>query len=224
MSSGLWKALLCGAAVFALACGGSSNPNSPSQAANAAPTIGSMTVTPSFGVSQATPLSLSSSASDPDGDSLSYRWDYPGGSLNAPGGTAVMNGDGNMTVTLTVTDSRGLSATSTRTVTLGTMAGRWAGENHCGRFEFTFTQTNAVVTGTGRTLQPWCAVQVGVVMLTDPGEPGRIRPDGSVEIRYKVGNFIDAYMRGQMDTTGRKVTGGMFNSGFTGQPFTLTKQ
>jgi hypothetical protein len=80
------------------------------------------------------------------------------------------------------------------------------------------------VRGTGRVLQPWCNVPNGTELRTDPAEIGKINSSGKIEIRYKAGIFIDAYMRGQMDSTGRRITGGMFKSGFNGQPFTLTKQ
>lgn len=218
----------CSAAVVLIsllaACAGGAGPNEPRQSSNAAPAIGSMSVSPAFGISQLTSFTMVSSASDPDNDALTYRWSYPGGTSQGASTSAVMTSDGATTVTLTVTDARGASASSAQSITVGSMAGRWSGANHCGNFEFTFAQSGRVITGTGRALQPWCAVPVGTEFRTDPAEPGWIDAGGRVEIRYKVGPFIDAYMRGQMDTSGRRVTGGMFNSGFTGQPFTLTKQ
>ena len=200
--------------------GGSSNPAGPS---GQPPTISSFSVGPGFGISQVSSFTLTSAAVDPDGDPLTYRWEFPGGALSSASGSVVMSGDGAAAVRLTVTDTGGRSATATQSVTLGSMGGTWTGDSHCGRFEFTFTQTGTRVTGSGRTIQPWCNAQAGTLFATDPAEPGRIDASGNVEIRFKAGNFIDAYLRGQMDSSGRRVTGGMFNSGFTGQPFTLTK-
>jgi len=42
-------------------------------------------------------------------------------------------------------------------------------------------------------------------------------------MRVKQGGFTDFTFRGQMDQTGRRVTGGLFGSGFGGQPFTIDK-
>ena len=65
---------------------------------------------------------------------------------------------------------------------------------------------------------------MGTTGSTDPAEPGKIDAAGKVEIRFKVGRFLDFYLRGTMDQTGRNITGGVFNSGFNGLPFTATKQ
>ena len=46
---------------------------------------------------------------------------------------------------------------------------------------------------------------------------------GLFEMRVKQGPFTDFTFRGQMDQTGRRITGGVFGSGFGGQPITLTK-
>ncbi len=42
-------------------------------------------------------------------------------------------------------------------------------------------------------------------------------------MRIKVAPFTDFTMTGQMDGTGRRVTGTVAGSGFTGQPFTMQK-
>lgn len=218
--------LIIGFAICAAqACGGSSGgPAAPSPSTNRVPTVSAISVTPAFGISQVTRFSLLASGSDPDGDPLNYLWSFPGGTASGPSASATITGAGSTLVSLNVTDPRGGSAAASRSITLGSMTGRWRGENRCGDFEFTFTQNGTRVTGSGRALQRWCNVANGSEFRTDPAEPGRIDANGRVEIRYKVGVFIDAYMRGQMDSTGRRVTGGMFNSGFNGDPFTLIKQ
>jgi hypothetical protein len=44
-------------------------------------------------------------------------------------------------------------------------------------------------------------------------------------MRVKQEPFLDYFFRGQVDrTTGRTITGGIFESGFRGEPFVLTKQ
>ena len=58
---------------------------------------------------------------------------------------------------------------------------------------------------------------------TDPAQPGRIDANGAVTMRIKVAPFTDFNMTGTMDTTGRRVTGNLQGSGFTGEPFTMVK-
>jgi hypothetical protein len=45
-----------------------------------------------------------------------------------------------------------------------------------------------------------------------------------VRIRVKIPPFTDVYFQGQMDTTGRTITGGLQGSGHNGTPFVWTKQ
>jgi hypothetical protein len=61
---------------------------------------------------------------------------------------------------------------------------------------------------------------------TDPFQPGQITPAGQVTMRLKVttGSFVDFNLSGTMDTTGRRVTGNLQGSGFTGNPIILDKQ
>jgi len=58
----------------------------------------------------------------------------------------------------------------------------------------------------------------------DPAQPGRIDADGRVEMRFKLAVFSDFTFRGQMDSTGRRITGGVFGSGFNGESFVMNKQ
>jgi hypothetical protein len=59
---------------------------------------------------------------------------------------------------------------------------------------------------------------------TDPAQPGRITGAAVLTMRVKIGAFTDFNMSGTMDSTGRTVSGSLQGSGFTGQPFTMTKQ
>jgi glucose/arabinose dehydrogenase/PKD repeat protein len=86
---------------------------------NGAPTA-QLAATPTAG---AAPLSVNFSAagsSDPDGDALSYAWDF-GDGATATGSTAqhVYTQTGTLTATLTVSDGRGLSDAKTVTITPG---------------------------------------------------------------------------------------------------------
>ena len=59
---------------------------------------------------------------------------------------------------------------------------------------------------------------------TDPAQLGRIDSNGAVEIRWKVDPYLDFTMRGQMDPTGMRISGGTFGSGFAGEPFVFDKR
>ena len=220
--------------VLITACGGKSSSPSPTAPTtptppvqqNRAPVINSMNITPSFGISELTAFTYIASATDPDGDAVTYTWDLAGTRETGAGGQITFVGDGAGEIRLTVTDGKGGSATDARAVTLGNMTGNWVftvpGQ---GALNLSLTQRTTVVTGTF-TVAPggFGNVAAGVSGRTDPAQPGRIGGDAAVEIRLKVGPFTDFTMRGTMDSSGRRVTGGVFGSGFSGQPFTLVKQ
>lgn len=72
----------------------------------------------------------------------------------------------------------------------------------------------------------FCDVSPGAHSELSQNSPGTIDDKGNFELpRVPVGNFADVRMgNGKMDSTGRKITGNMFNSGFSGEPFVLTKK
>lgn len=127
-------------AISLAACGGSpSTPSSTSQnppapTANRPPTITSAQVTPTWGISTLTTHAFTAAANDPDGDAITYSWDYGNGTTSSSSSGSVIYDNAN-TLTyqaaLTVRDSRGLTATSTVPVTSVTIAGNWAGPARC---------------------------------------------------------------------------------------------
>lgn len=199
-------------------------PAGPAPQANRAPVIGSMTIT-AFGISELTPFNYTASATDADGDALTYAWDIAGNSRSGSNGSITFSGSGSAEVRLTVTDGKGGSASATRTITVGSMTGNWAfsvpGQ---GTLNMALSQNGTVVSGTF-VVAPggFGNVGAGATGRTEPGEPGRIDGDGNVQIRLEVGIFLDITLRGVMDSSGRRVTGSVTGSGFTGQPFTMTK-
>ena len=212
--------------LVSVACGGGggtpTTPTTPSTpqapAANQSPTITAMSVTPSFGISELTSFTYSASATDPNGDSVSYSWDLAGTPATGPAGTITFAGSGMGTIRLTVTDSRGGSVSDNRTVTLGSMTGTWRGSGvQLGQFTMTLTQTVARVTGS------YVDNVFGAGQI-DPAQPGSINASGRVEMRIKQGRFTDFTFRGDMDGSGRRVVGQIFGSGFNGQAFTMDKQ
>jgi len=215
------------------ACGGGgggstpspSTPTTPTQT-NRAPVINSMNFTPAFGIAQLTSFSFNGSASDPDGDAVSYAWDVAGNPFSGTNGTITFSGGGNGVAKLTVSDSKGAASSDTRSFVVGSMTGNWSffvpGQ---GTLLLTLTQNNTFVTGTF-VVAPggFGNVGAGSTGRTDPAQPGSIDGNGRVVIRLKVGVFIAFTMTGNMDTSGQRVTGAVNGSGFSGQAFTMTKQ
>lgn len=81
------------------------------------------------------------------------------------------------------------------------------------------TLTQAVGVFAGSISTPQGNGQVGPT-----GAIATINASGQISMRIKVAPFTDFTMTGQMDGTGRGITGTVTGSGFTGQPFVMTKQ
>lgn len=196
-------------------------PTPPPAPANRAPTISSMTVNPTFGIATLTAFAMTGAATDADGDPVTFDWDLGDGTRGS--GAALSKTyltDGAATLTLTVSDGRGGTATDRRTITVGSLTGTWSGTVNAGTTvapaTMSLTQVGGVVTGT--------LVLSNLNGRTDPAQIGRIDTNGAFEIRWKVDPFLDFTMRGQMDPTGRRISGGVFGSGFTGDPFAFDKR
>ena len=69
--------------------GSPSSPSTPSTPTNRAPVISSITISPSWGVSQLTTFNYSASASDADNDALTYQWDLAGSSRTGSSGSII---------------------------------------------------------------------------------------------------------------------------------------
>jgi hypothetical protein len=130
------------AILFALGCRNSSGPTapttpppvgapapatSPSTAANRPPTASIKDFQPrTVAVAGGTRVGFGAVGSDPDGDALSYGWDFGDGTTDT--GEALFHifyKDGDFTVQLTVRDGRGGSATDNVRVTARRIAGTW---------------------------------------------------------------------------------------------------
>lgn len=213
---------------------GGSGGNPVTASGNRNPTITSVNVTPTFGVSGLTNFSMSASATDADGDTLSYQWLFGGASASGPTANANLAGDGLVKVRLTVTDGRGGLVVDSRDVTIGNMSGRWT-------FIFTdvcspnvptvlpvltLVQTGSVVTGDLASPAAWCNVPAGQNGRFDPAAPARISSTGAFTgARLKIGSYLDTFLDGQMDSTGRIITGTTtFQNNPTRSTFRMVKQ
>lgn len=120
---------------------------------NKAPVAGSVAVSPTSGLVGSTSISFSAAAaSDPDGDSLTFDWNF-GDQQHGTGAspTHVYNSTGTFTVMLTVSDGKD-TASATGTVVIQSLTGTWKGPlvSNTTTYNTTLmlTQTGAAVTGT----------------------------------------------------------------------------
>lgn len=223
-------AILASLLTIAAGCGGSNGgsgtPNAPTPTpANRSPTITSVAVNPAAGISTLTTHSFSVVANDPDGDALTYTWDFGNDTgSNAASATVTYNNANTRTyqATVTVRDSKGATATGNVSVTSATIAGSFAGFLQNIRVTAQLTQyLGGLVNGS------WQFPDLGITGEVGPsGEPGKIHADGQFELRFKVrvGSFDDFYYRGSMDPTGQRLTGTLQGSGFSGQYMQLERQ
>lgn len=217
-------------------CGGGNGSPTPSPSptptpANHAPTISSIAVAPASGIAQLSQFTMSATATDADGDALTYSWDLGDGRTASGTSTqAVYQANGQMTVRLTVQDSKAATVSDTRTLSVGGMTGEWVGTvdvtvcaNVIKPMTASLQQNGTIVTGTISLPNGLCRFDGGTA-VTDPAEPGKINAAGAVEIRVKVPPFTDVYLRGNLDGSGGRLTGGLFGSGHNGTPVVLTRQ
>jgi PKD repeat protein len=120
-------AIVATAATIHLSCGGGDGDDSATgPSSNAAPS-GSFTITPgTVALMATTVLTFAATGSDPDGDPLTYSWDFGDGQVGS--GQTVQHSfasAGSLTVTLTIRDNSGATGTSSRTVTVRTLDGEW---------------------------------------------------------------------------------------------------
>jgi Big-like domain-containing protein len=217
--------LLC---LVALACGGggsSPSPTTPTPTpppappvppANRSPSITALTFTPGFGIATLTRFDYSASASDPDGDALTFTWDIAGTPASGPSGSITFAPPGvSGTARVTVSDGKGGTATDTRTFVVGSGSGTWRGTWGGWVFTSNLTQNGTALTGD-------YSDQLGPGRL-DPAVANTIDANGNVKLRYKQSIFSDFTFTGRISSTGRTITGVVNGSGAVNVPFTMTK-
>jgi hypothetical protein len=126
------------------ACGGGGEATGPSKS-NGNPTA-SLTVSDSLPLMGVTPVSFAATGSDPDGDALSYSWNF-GDGATATGAvvTHVFGTGGTFNVALTASDGKGGSATANASVNARSLTGVWTSQARAWNFEI--QQVGGQITG-----------------------------------------------------------------------------
>jgi hypothetical protein len=194
-----------------------------------------MNVSPPFGVLGLSQLSLAATASDPDGDQLSFQWTVPGQQLSGATQSIPMPGDGPQTASLTVSDGRGGTATDTRSYASGTMTGTWRFTlASCGSDSFlTIAAVQTGGTWTATVTQAvagvLCRPPAGARGGTEPSVPSTIDASGNITARFTLTGAEDLLLTGAMETSGptagRRITGTAREVGGTlSDQFQMVKQ
>ncbi len=94
---------------------------------NDPPVVSGVTGSPAVALQSVTSVTFSATASDPNGDSLTYSWNFgDGGTSTVASPSHVYNTAGTFTATVEVSDGK-KSVTGTTTVTVKGLSGRWTG-------------------------------------------------------------------------------------------------
>jgi hypothetical protein len=178
---------------------------------NSAPTAGSLIVenrevTPIASLSEV--VLIADGASDPDGDSLSYYWEF-GDGHEMEGGQRMVHlyeGPGDFLVVVTVSDGK-KDASTQATVRVKSLDGRWNGtiQGFTSRLEVEAQQR-------GRDLQG--SYSFGSIR----GQiEGTIQSNRSVTITFSAPGYTPFRFTGEISNAVDRMTGSVTGSGFTGQ-------
>ena len=185
---------------------------------NHAPTISSVTATPSAALLAASIITLRATAMDADGDSLTYTWDFGDGKKGSGASTTnEYTTTGTFTPRVTVSDGK-KEVSSTTTVTIRSLAGTWRGnliDPVTGPIAETlvFTQSGSIVGGTfSDVFGP--GTLSGVVSTSSP----------RVRVTMTQPNFFPFVYTADPGADANTLNGFVNGSGFNNAPMNLTRQ
>jgi PKD domain-containing protein/PEGA domain-containing protein len=171
---------------------------------NSAPVAGTISASPSTALQAGTTVTFTSQgASDPDGDSLTYSWDFGDGSTGTGQTTTkVYSASGTMNVTLTVSDGK-KDATATTSVTVRSLTGIWTGFSPAyGNTTASLTQTGSSISGswTDQGIPPTASITGSVTASAQPVLLNLLFTDGtratytasvSADVNTLSGTYVD---------------------------------
>ena len=192
---------------------------------NTAPSIGGVTASPTTALQNATSVSFSVQASDPDGDPLTYSWDF-GDGASATGQTAthLFTTSGSFTVKATARDEKNSSDGQT-TVAVRNLSGTWAATTVGSVFGditevYTLTQTGTSVAGS-------VSATTGTSGTFPAGSvsSGSLR-DASPRVTFTVAHtgFAPYTFTGDPGPDVNTLVGVFNGSGYSNQPVTVTRR
>jgi len=196
-----WSTVVLG--LLVASCGSSDKgPTTPTPTSNRPPSA-SVAVTPSgVPLAAVTSVGFSATASDPDGDTVSFAWQFGDGQTAS--GQAVSHvflNAGTYPVILGVTDSRGAAASvETRLVVKG-VAGAWADADP--RTHFVLTQSGLAISGLSTTGNRGVAVQAALDgALSAPRSIGFFLTYDTTDLRTGVHSSYRCRYEGTLDEAG----------------------
>jgi hypothetical protein len=186
-----------------------------------APTVAQVTALPTSGLQAGTLFLFSAAASDEDGDSLTYNWNFgDGGTATGLTATHVYNIPGAFNATVTVSDGK-KEASGSAGVTVRALTGTWNGTFfRVLNATITVTQTGSTFNGTYRdTLLGAGTVSAGTIGLLAPG----IQAPGVVVFTVTLPGFTPFTFTGRI-TDANTLDGVVNGSDFVNEPWTLRRQ
>lgn len=184
---------------------------------NKPPTFSSTpTANPAVGLAAATSISFTTTASDPNGDSLTYSWDFGDGATGTGATTShVYNAAGNFNVKVKVDDGNGGTAESNLTITVRSLTGTWVGNLFNLTTTLTFTQTGSSFTGTYQDN----LLGVGTISAT------QLRTTTPrITFTVNIPNFSPFTFTGDPSADANTLNGVVNGSGFVNDPWVLRRQ
>ncbi|MEO8480756.1 MAG: PKD domain-containing protein [Acidobacteriota bacterium] len=181
---------------------------------NAAPSPGVVTVSSTTALAGTNVTFSSVGASDPDGDALTYSWNFGDGTTGTGQSvTKAYTNGGSFTATVTVRDGR-TSVTASGAVTIRTLAATWVGGLNGIKTLVTFTQSGGNLSGT---------------FAFDIGFPGTVSGSISASTRavtftVSVPGFQAFTFTGNPSGDFNTLTGVANGSGFVNTAWTMTRQ
>lgn len=179
---------------------------------NAAPNVSGVVLSPNVALASVTSIGFTANAVDPDGDSLTYTWDFGDGSTGSGQTTAhVYNNAGSFSAIVTVSDGK-KSASGSGTATVRSISGTWAGNlgsNPNVFFTMSFSQGGSSFAGT------YSDTISGVGTVT----AGRLTSPLQVAFTAQLPGFAPVNFTGALDPAMNRISGSVV--GYAGGPNTF---